>query len=159
MPTNKAYLALGTNKGDRNRYLDQALSLLGERVGLIVLQSSRIETAPEGFESENAFLNMAVCLETSHTAIEVLHLTQEIEKELGRTHKSVHCQYADREIDIDLLYFNREQINTEELILPHPRLHKRQFVLLPLSEIAPKLKHPIIGKNTLQLLENLKKQS
>ena len=80
---------------------------------------------------------------------------QQIEKELGRMHKSVNLQYADRSMDIDILYYNLEQINQEDLIVPHPRMHTRRFVLEPLCEIAPTLKHPIIGKNTQYLLNQL----
>lgn len=155
MPTNKVYLALGSNIGNGKELIEHAYMLLQERVGIITHKSALYTTMPEGFESNNLFTNSAICLQTTHSAIDVLHLTQQIEKELGRMHKSVNLQYADRSMDIDILYYNLEQINQEDLIVPHPRMHTRRFVLEPLCEIAPTLKHPIIGKNTQYLLNQL----
>lgn len=155
MPTNKVYLALGSNVGNGKELIERAYMLLQERVGIITHKSALYTTAPVGFESDNLFTNSAICLQTTHSAIDVLHLTQQIEKELGRMHKSVNLQYADRSMDIDILYYNLEQINQEDLIVPHPRMHTRRFVLEPLCEIAPTLKHPIIGKNTQYLLNQL----
>lgn len=155
MPTNKVYLALGSNVGNGKELIERAYMLLQERVGIITHKSALYTTVPEGFESNNLFTNSAICLQTTHSAIDVLHLTQQIEKELGRMHKSVNLQYADRSMDIDILYYNLEQINQEDLIVPHPRMHTRRFVLEPLCEIAPTLKHPIIGKNTQYLLNQL----
>lgn len=155
MPTNKVYLALGSNVGNGKELIERAYMLLQERVGIITHKSALYTTMPEGFESTNLFTNSAICLQTTHSAIDVLHLTQQIEKELGRMHKSVNLQYADRSMDIDILYYNLEQINQEDLIVPHPRMHTRRFVLEPLCEIAPTLKHPIIGKNTQYLLNQL----
>lgn len=155
MPTNKVYLALGSNVGNGKELIERAYMLLQERVGIITHKSALYTTVPEGFESNNFFTNSAICLQTTHSAIDVLHLTQQIEKELGRMHKSVNLQYADRSMDIDILYYNLEQINQEDLIVPHPRMHTRRFVLEPLCEIAPTLKHPIIGKNTQYLLNQL----
>lgn len=155
MPTNKVYLALGSNVGNGKELIERAYMLLQERVGIITHKSALYTTMPEGFESNNLFTNSAICLQTTHSAIDVLHLTQQIEKELGRMHKSVNLQYTDRSMDIDILYYNLEQINQEDLIVPHPRMHTRRFVLEPLCEIAPTLKHPIIGKNTQYLLNQL----
>ena len=155
MPTNKVYLALGSNLGNGKELIEQAYALLQERIGPITQKSALYTTAPVGFESNNLFTNSAICLQTTLSAIDVLHLTQQIEKELGRMHKSVNLQYADRSMDIDILYYNLEQINQEDLIVPHPRMHTRRFVLEPLCEIAPTLKHPIIGKNTQYLLNQL----
>ena len=155
MPTNKVYLALGSNIGNGKELIEQAYALLAKRIGPITHKSALYTTAPAGFESNNLFTNSAICLQTTLSAIDVLHLTQQIEKELGRMHKSVNLQYADRSMDIDILYYNLEQINQEDLIVPHPRMHTRRFVLEPLCEIAPTLKHPIIGKNTQYLLNQL----
>lgn len=148
-------MALGSNVGNGKELIERAYMLLQERVGIITHKSALYTTVPEGFESNNLFTNSAICLQTTHSAIDVLHLTQQIEKELGRMHKSVNLQYADRSMDIDILYYNLEQINQEDLIVPHPRMHTRRFVLEPLCEIAPTLKHPIIGKNTQYLLNQL----
>lgn len=146
---------MGSNIGNGKELIEQAYALLEERIGPITHKSALYTTAPMGFESNNLFTNSAICLQTTHSAIDVLHLTQQIEKELGRMHKSVNLQYADRSMDIDILYYNLEQINQEDLIVPHPRMHTRRFVLEPLCEIAPTLKHPIIGKNTQYLLNQL----
>ncbi len=152
MPTNKVYLALGSNIGAREAILEQALQLIQQRIGDIAKQSSWYHTAPEDFASDNEFINGAVLVHTSLTALQVLCISQQIEKELGRMQKSQNGIHADRTIDIDLLYFNNEQINLPELTIPHPRLHQRYFVLAPLCDIAPTFKHPIIGKNTQTML-------
>lgn len=155
MPTNKVYLALGSNLGNSKELIEQAYALLEKRIGPITHKSALYCTEPMGFTSNHMFTNSAICLQTNCSALEVLQLTQQIEIELGRTHKSINGNYADRFMDIDILYFNMEQINLPQLIVPHPRMHTRRFVLEPLCEIAPTLKHPILGKNTKQLLLNL----
>ena len=94
-------------------------------------------------------------METRFSALELLDICEDIEKIIGRKTKSVNLNYSDRVIDIDILYFNNAQINTERLILPHPRMHKRRFVLEPLCEIAPKVKHPILGISTRKMLQEL----
>ena len=139
---NRAYLSLGSNLGDRHEYLRQAVTLLSERAGEVVKVSGNYETKPDGFVSENDFVNIAICLETELQALELLDLCEEIEKTIGRERKSVNLNYSDRVIDIDILYFNNMQLATERLTLPHPRMHKRQFVLEPLADIAPKFRHP-----------------
>lgn len=135
--------------------MQQALASIEQRIGSITKQSNWYTTVAEGFASDNLFLNGAICVETTLSARAVLEITQQIEKELGRSQKSIHLQYADRPMDIDILYFNLEQINQADLIVPHPRMHLRSFVLAPLCDIAPQLKHPILGKNTRQLLNQL----
>ncbi len=141
---NTVYLSLGSNLGDRRALLEQALELIGCKVGQIVRASDFIETQPWGFESENAFLNLAAKVGTELSPIEVLHATQDIERQLGRTEKSCSGHYHDRPIDIDLLmYFdadgNETVVSTRELTLPHPLMRKRQFVMEPLGQIAPEL--------------------
>lgn len=153
--TNRAYLSLGSNLGDRHEYLRQAVTLLSERAGEVVKVSGNYETEPDGFVSENSFVNIALCLETQLDAFALLDVCEQIEKELGRERKSVNLNYSDRVIDIDILYFNNMQLATDRLTLPHPRMHKRLFVLAPLAEIAPKMKHPIVGLNTLQMIDIL----
>lgn len=135
--------------------MQQALEGIATRIGKITKQSTLHTTVAEGFSSNNLFLNCAVCVQTPLSAQEVLAETQQLEIALGRTQKSFNLQYTDRCMDIDILYFNLEQINQEDLIVPHPRMHKRRFVLAPLCEIAPSLKHPILGQNTQQLLNQL----
>lgn len=153
---NRAYLSLGSNLGDRHEYLRGAVQLLSERAGEVLKVSSNYETEPDGFVSENSFVNIALSLDTALDALGLLDVCEQIEKELGRERKSVNLNYSDRVIDIDILYFNNMQLATERLTLPHPRMHKRLFVLAPLAEIAPKLRHPILGQNTLQMLDACK---
>lgn len=138
------YLSLGTNLGDRRENLDRALSLITREVGTVVSASDRMETAPWGFDSANSFLNMAVKVETELSPLEALHVTQDIERRLGRSEKTVNGQYQDRVIDIDLLmYFMSDgtpsKMDTPELTLPHRLMRQREFVMKPLAQIAPEL--------------------
>ena len=133
------YLSLGTNLGDRHENLSRAQELIGREVGTVVSASDIIETEPWGFESSNRFLNMAVKVETTLQPLEVLHTTQEIERKLGRTQKSVNREYHDRMIDIDILLYDDLVMNTPELTIPHPLMYQREFVMKPLSQIAPEL--------------------
>ena len=152
---NRAYLSLGSNLGDKSANLNKAIELLKERAGEVLAVSSFYETAPDGFISENSFVNIALSLDTRLDVYVLLDVCEEIERELGRTTKSVNLNYSDRLIDIDILYFNNMQLATERLTLPHPRMHKRQFVLEPLAEIAPKFRHPITGMSTVKMLKEL----
>lgn len=129
------YLSLGTNLGNKEHNLRVAISMIGKDVGTVVRQSSFIATEPWGFESANTFLNCAVCIKTTHTPLDVLHLTQDIEREMGRLSKSIDGQYHDRIIDIDILLYDDLNINTPELTIPHPLMHEREFVMIPLKEI------------------------
>ena len=133
------YLSLGTNLGDRHKNLSCALELIGREVGTVVSASDIIETEPWGFESSNRFLNMAAKVQTSLQPLEVLHATQEIERTLGRTRKSVDGEYHDRLIDIDILLYDDLVMETPELTIPHPLMYQRQFVMEPLAQIAPEL--------------------
>lgn len=153
---NRAYLSLGSNLGDKSGNLNNAIELLKERAGEVLAVSAFYETEPDGFVSENSFVNIALSLDTKLDAFALLDVCEEIEKELGRTTKSVNLNYSDRVIDIDILYFNNMQLATERLTLPHPRMHRRLFVLEPLAEIAPKFRHPILGMSTAKMLKELK---
>ena len=131
------YLSLGSNLGDRHALLVQAIDLLARRVGRLVRCSSFIETEPWGFQSEHPFLNAVVLMRTDLTPRQLLTETQDIERHLGRTHKSCQGHYADRTIDIDILLYGDLRLATPELIIPHPRMCERDFVLRPLREINP----------------------
>lgn len=150
----KAYIGLGTNIGNKRRNLITAAALLAERAGDVLSISSFYETEPWGFESDNTFLNAALMLETELEPLQLLSLTQEIEKEMGRTQKSDGA-YHDRIIDLDILLYDLCVINEAALVVPHPLMHKRQFVMEPLAEIAPMLVHPVLNKTMLELAEEI----
>lgn len=152
-------MSLGTNLGDKEKNLRDAVHKIEEQIGKVISLSAFYMTAPWGFESDNSFLNAAVCIETELLPLEVLQKTQEIERELGRTHKSTGGVYSDRLIDIDLLMYDDLILSATspsgaELNLPHPLMAKRDFVMKPMAEIAPELVHPVLGK-TMSLLLSL----
>ena len=154
--THLVYLSLGTNLGNKEENLRTAMTLIEEQVGTITSQSALYASAPWGFNSENTFLNNAIAVETSLTPEELLSTTQRIEHTLGRTHKSVDGQYSDRLIDIDILLYDDVVMHTPSLTLPHPLMHRRLFVLEPLSEIAPTMIHPLLQKEITTLYNELK---
>ena len=129
------YLSLGSNLGDKEQNLMSAISEIARRIGDITAQSAFLETEPWGYDSKNTFLNAAVCVETELSPLDLLHTTQQIERDLGRTHKSQQGQYHDRTIDIDILLYDDLHIQTPELTIPHPLMQQRDFVLIPLKEI------------------------
>lgn len=133
-----AYLSLGSNLGDRHATMQSAILLLGKQAGTVDRVSSAIETEPWGFESANKFLNMCVRITTTLSPEQLLATTKDIELQLGRTTKSVNGQYHDRPIDIDILTYDDLHINTPSLTLPHPHMHERDFVMIPLREILDK---------------------
>ncbi|MBR5442862.1 MAG: 2-amino-4-hydroxy-6-hydroxymethyldihydropteridine diphosphokinase [Paludibacteraceae bacterium] len=132
------YLGIGTNLGNREENLRKAVELLHERVGECIACSSVYRSAPQGFVSENEFANIVAVCQTIHSPEEVLLLTQQIEREMGRTEKSVNGVYHDRVIDIDLLQARGDEAirrSDERLMLPHPRMQERDFVMIPLREV------------------------
>lgn len=132
---NESYLSLGSNMGDRLGMLKQAVRLLVNHPGVDVLKiSSLYETDPVGFTEQDAFLNMVVYLQTGLSALELLEVCQGIERELDRKRE---IRWGPRTIDLDILLFNHDNIKTERLIIPHPRMHERAFVLVPLLELDP----------------------
>lgn len=133
-----AYLSLGSNLGDRHATMQSAILLLDSQAGSVDRVSSAIETEPWGFKSANKFLNMCVRIITTLSPEQLLATTKDIELQLGRTTKSVNGQYHDRSIDIDILTYDDLHINTPSLTLPHPHMHERDFVMIPLHEILDK---------------------
>ena len=135
-----AYLGIGTNLGDRTANLHNAVNMIDEQAGHVLACSSFIETEPWGFISDNTFLNAVVKIDTLLTPHELLHITQDIERTMGRTHKSTGGNYSDRIVDIDILLYEDLVVNDAELTIPHPLMWQRSFVYEPLLEIAPHLK-------------------
>ena len=133
--THMVYLGLGTNLGDKQKNLNDAIRMLGNQVGEVEKVSSVIETEPEGFKSDNMFLNAVVKVRTALSPFEILDITQDVEKSLGRKEKSSNGIYHDRVIDIDILLYDDISISTPRLVIPHPRMAQREFVMTPLTEI------------------------
>ncbi|HSJ37476.1 MAG TPA: 2-amino-4-hydroxy-6-hydroxymethyldihydropteridine diphosphokinase [Planococcus sp. (in: firmicutes)] len=132
---NESYLSLGSNMGDRLEMLKQAVRLLVKHPRVDVLKiSSLYETDPVGFTEQDAFLNMVVYLKTELSALELLEVCQDIERELDRKRE---LRWGPRTIDLDILLYNHDNMETERLIIPHPRMHERAFVLVPLLELDP----------------------
>ncbi len=134
----KSFLSLGTNLGNRENNLREACELIEQRVGHILQRSSMIETKPQGFVSGNDFLNMCLEVETQLNPFQLLAATQDIERQMGRVQKSVDGHYHDRIIDIDILIYGDFKINSSSLIIPHPRMRERDFVMIPFGEITDK---------------------
>ena len=134
-------MGLGSNLGDCRKNLERAIRLIGDRVGQVTRQSSFIETEPWGFESPNKFLNAVILCETMKTPREVLQLTQQIERDMGRKKKTSlnsklsSLNYSDRPIDIDILLYDDLTIDEPDLKIPHPLMQQRDFVMRPLNEI------------------------
>lgn len=156
IPLNSVFLGIGTNLGDKKKNIELAFDKIEEQIGNITSISALYLSKPQGFDSENLFVNCAIHIQTPLKPTEVLSETQSIEKDMGRKDKSEDIGYADRIIDIDILFYNNLIINNSStLIIPHPHIQERDFVLKPLSEIAPDLIHPIFNKSIEELLNNI----
>ena len=147
------YLGLGSNMGDRQENLDRALEFLSQRLRMGKI-SSVYDTEPIGNAEQPRFLNLVCQAYTRLTPEALLTLGKGIERKLGRTGKSG----APRPIDIDILLFGEQVVETPELVIPHPKMMERAFVLVPLAEIAPDLTHPVSGKKFRELAESLKEK-
>jgi 2-amino-4-hydroxy-6-hydroxymethyldihydropteridine diphosphokinase len=150
------FLGLGSNLGNRAEILQAAKKMIGESVGAIISISSVYETEPWGFESDKEFLNMVLSVETDLPPSGVLGRILMIESQLGRIRYRCGFKYLSRCIDIDILLYDNEITDQEALKIPHPRLHERRFVLVPLAEIASGLIHPVFNKTILELLKECK---
>jgi 2-amino-4-hydroxy-6-hydroxymethyldihydropteridine diphosphokinase len=146
---NEAYLSLGSNEGDRIAWLQKALELLAATCGEIVKISSIYETAAWGLGAQPDFLNMAVLINTDKSPEELLQEIHNIETALGRQR---NIKWGPRTLDIDILLYNHDIIQTPELKVPHPFLHERRFTLVPLVEIAPRYIHPQLHQTVSELL-------
>ncbi|MFV0391988.1 MAG: 2-amino-4-hydroxy-6-hydroxymethyldihydropteridine diphosphokinase [Paludibacteraceae bacterium] len=144
------YLSLGSNLERKIHNLNQAVLEIGLNVGNVIHVSSFYHSKPCGFKSENDFVNAVAIVETELTPLELLHMLNKVEKKIGRKSKT-EKHYSDRIIDIDILFYDNLTINLPQLKIPHVELHKRDFVLVPLMEVAPDLKHPVL-KKTISML-------
>ena len=135
MDKHAVFLGLGTNLGEKETNILNALEEIKRRIGEITSLSSFYASEPVGFESENTFLNAVCGVQNQLSPSEVLSVTQEIERYLGRTQKSINRQYHDRTMDIDILLYDNLCMNTPELTIPHPFMKDRDFVMTPLKEI------------------------
>lgn len=142
------FLSIGSNIGDRLFYLNKSVEIIQDKIGKILSQSNIYETESWGYEGSN-FLNMVVEVETECSAAEVLVTIQEIEKLLKREKQP--GRYTDRTIDIDILFYNREIIDVDDLKIPHPHISERNFVVEPLMDIAPDFVHPQLNKTIKEL--------
>ena len=146
---NKAYLLIGGNMGDRLANLKEAIYHINAQAGKIEKESSIYETAAWGMTNQPSFLNQALLINTMHTAPQLMTILLAIEIKLGRKRD---LPLGPRTIDIDIIYFNSEIIHTNDLIIPHPSMFKRNFVLIPMVEIAPDFIHPQLNKTNSALL-------
>lgn len=149
---NTAYIALGTNIGNRESYLHSALQAIQEKDIDIIGFSSIYETDPVGYEDQARFLNMVIKVNTNLQPMDLLEVSQSIELESGRERK---IRWGPRTLDLDILLFNQENIETERLIVPHPRMTERAFVLVPLAEIDRDIEIPAVTKPISLLLDEL----
>lgn len=146
----KTHLLLGANLGDRSTMLANAQKLIGQKIGQVVKSSALYETQPWGNSEQPEFLNQALEVATSLPPQAVLKAILEIEAQLGRIRKE---KWDARTIDIDMLFYDSKILNTSDLTLPHPQLHLRNFVLVPMLEIAPNKQHPVLKKSIEELYE------
>ncbi|MCD4773583.1 MAG: 2-amino-4-hydroxy-6-hydroxymethyldihydropteridine diphosphokinase [Bacteroidales bacterium] len=151
---NYVYLLLGSNLGEKLKYLKKALKLIKLEIGEIIKCSSIYETEAWGFSTEKMFLNQVVLLKTELLPFDLLKKNQEIEKKIGRT--KIGKNYESRIIDIDILFYNDEIIETVDLVIPHKQLHKRMFTLMPLFELNKDFIHPKIEKSISELTRECK---
>lgn len=149
------YLSLGSNFGDRIGYVQQATSLLGASDNITLIRTSAFyETEPWGMDSENWFVNAVVEIKTSLSPQDLLAECQRIETQLGRKREE-NKGYSDRTIDIDILFYNKDIINEENLTIPHKFVHLRAFTLVPLLELIPNFEHPVLHKTISELHNDL----
>jgi 2-amino-4-hydroxy-6-hydroxymethyldihydropteridine diphosphokinase len=147
------FLLLGTNLGDRQLFLQQAIAHIREEVAPIINASSIYETQSWGKTDEPDYLNQVIMLQTKLPAKDILQKILGIELQMGRKRE---VKWGSRSIDIDILFYGDEVIDEPGLIVPHPQLHNRRFTLEPLAEIAPEFVHPVLNKNILVLKNELK---
>lgn len=149
------YLILGSNLGNKQDIISRALTAIESEIGEIQKKSGYYATEPWGFDTKNEFLNMVCQIETQQSPNQVLDNIHKIESRFGRT-RNTGTGYASRTLDIDILFYDDLRLETEELVIPHPRLHERRFTLEPLAETAPDLVHPVLKKSIVEILSDCK---
>ncbi len=154
----KAVLALGSNLGNRIDNIFSAIKLLNNANINVLKLSNFYETEPWGFDSQNWFINAACLVQTYLPPHKLLITLQNIEKKLGRKHKTL-TSYTSRTIDLDIIFYENLIINTPQLTIPHPRLHLRNFVLFPLNDIVPNWRHPVLNLTVRQILQQSRDSS
>lgn len=151
----KVALLLGSNQGDRKELLSKARQEINNRIGHIEAQSSLHTTTAWGYQSENKYLNQALIVCSAQDPHQILDSIQQIEQHLGRK-RSTTERYTDRTIDIDIIFYGDQIINTERLKIPHPLMAERDFVLKPLNELIPEFRHPILEISVNEISESIK---
>ena len=147
------YIGFGSNIGDRLAHIQNAIQVLSKTEGITLKEISSIYTTdPVGYEAQAEFLNGVVVIQTSLSPLSLLHTLKDIETAIGRKHR---IRWGPREIDLDILIYGNLCVQTEKLVIPHPEMHLRGFVLVPLAEIAPNLRHPILQESIQTLLGRL----
>lgn len=147
------YIGFGSNIGDRLAHIQNAIHALSETEGITLPKISSIyQTDPVGYETQAQFLNGVAAIQTNLPPLSLLHILKDIETAIGRKHR---IRWGPREIDLDILIYEDLCLQTEKLVIPHPEMHRRRFVLAPLAEIAPDLVHPVLKETVQTLLERL----
>ena len=146
---NKAYLLLGSNMGNSKTQLVKAVRNIEKKIGSVTRLSTLYSTAAWGNTRQPDFLNQVIIVDTELTASQTMQIILQIEKQMGRIRT---VKNAPRIIDIDILFFNKEIIDQKQLIIPHPQIQNRRFVLVPLNQLSPNLLHPVLKKSVHQLL-------
>ena len=149
-----AYIGFGSNIGDRLKYIQNAIHALSKTEGISLQKISSVyKTDPVGYETQGEFLNGVTAIQTTLSPLSLLHALKDIETAIGRQHR---IRWGPREIDLDILIYADLCLQTEQLVVPHPEMHLRRFVLAPLAEIAPNLVHPVFQETVQILLSRLK---
>ena len=153
----KVFLGIGGNIGNKQANFEKVYTMVEKELGEIILSSSVYETPPWGFQADENFWNQVLIIKTEKSSENLLEKIHEIENLFGRKRRV--GTYTSREMDIDILYVDDLYIETETLIIPHPKIHQRMFVLVPLNEIAPEFRHPLLRLTSFEMLENCKDES
>lgn len=153
----KVFIGIGGNIGNKQLNFEKVLVLIEKELGKIIQSSSVYETPAWGFHSDDVFWNQVLVIETILEAEELMWRIHKIEEEFERNRGDE--RYTSRQMDIDILYFDEDYFETKTLIIPHPKIHERKFVLVPLVEIAPDFKHPLFRLTNIEILDNCRDES